>query len=263
MGVIAVITDYGTQDYYVGALKGVMLQIAPDATIVDITHDIAPHNVAQAAFVLWQSWTWFPRETVFLAIVDPGVGTDRRIILGKCAGRYVVAPDNGLVTFVHQAMDVEALHVVENEQYFLPVRSATFHGRDMLAPVAAHIVLGADVEALGPSANQLNLLPVAARAEIRSDGVYGTVLYTDRFGTLVTNIAREQLAAMGGALEGVEVEVDGVSAGPIRSAFADVSPGAVVALIGGSGLLELAVNQGSAAERFGTIQVVRASRKAS
>lgn len=261
MGVIAVITDYGTQDYYVGALKGVILQIAPDATIVDVTHAITPQDIAQAAFVLWQSWTWFPRETVFLAIVDPGVGTDRRIIVGKYAGRYVVAPDNGLVTFIHQEMAVEALHVVENEQYFLPVRSATFHGRDVLAPVAAHISQGVPAEALGPSVDQVNLLPIALGAEIRSDGVYGAVLYTDRFGTLVTNIGREQLAAMGRPSEGLEVEVDGVSVGPVRTTFADVSAGVVVALIGGSGLLEVAVNQGSAVERFGAVQVVRASRK--
>ena len=250
-------TDFGTRDHYVGALKGVMLGIAPDIRIIDITHDIEPHNVLQAAFVLRQIWSFYPAGTIHLAVVDPGVGSDRRIILGQYAGQYVIAPDNGSITLVHREVLAEAMYVVENRHYFLSRVSATFHGRDIMAPVAAHLALGTKPSEFGRAIDRVELLPVTYRAESTTEGLSGRVLYVDRFGTLVTNIWREQLGGAGVSGEGAEVLVNDVSIGPICSTFFDVASGATVALIGSSELLEIAVNRGSAVGRFGPPESVR------
>ena len=256
MSIVTLITDYGTQDHYVGALKGVILGFAPDIRIVDVTHEIEPHNVAHGAFVLRQTWPWYPPDTVHLAIVDPGVGSERRTILGRYAGQYVVAPDNGLVTFVHREMAGEALHAVENRGFFLPRTSATFHGRDIMAPVAAHLARGRAADEFGPAIDDPVLLPVEDQARSTGLSVDGKARYVDRFGTLVTNIREEQIAALvrrGGTLE---VLVDGIKIGPLRSTFCEVEPGEPVALVGSAGLLEVAVNRGRAVERFGSAPTV-------
>ena len=132
--VITLLTDFGTQDWYVAAVKGVILQIAPQATIVDVTHNIGPQDVIRAAFVLRQTLEWFPPGTIHLAVVDPGVGSSRRLLAGRYAGQYVVAPDNGLITVVHRELPVEAVHQITNRAYALRSMSTTFHGRDIMAP---------------------------------------------------------------------------------------------------------------------------------
>lgn len=257
MSIITLITDYGTRDHYVAALKGVILGVAPDVRIVDVTHEVEPHNVLHAAFVLRQIWPWYPPGTVHLAVVDPGVGSERRIVLGRYDGRCVVAPDNGLVTFVHRDRPAEAMHVVENRRYFLPEPSATFHGRDIMAPVAAHLANGVNPREFGPVTDRLEMLPISNRAETTTEGVRGRVLHVDHFGTLVTNILREQLEERGSPSRALEVRVNGKSIGPVRSTFADVCLGEAIALIGSCGLLEVAVNQGRAVELFGPPDTIR------
>ena len=257
MQIITLITDYGTRDQYVGALKGVILSIAPSVRVVDITHDIEPHNVLHGAFVLWQIHPWYPRGTIHLVVVDPGVGSDRRIILGRYGGQHVIAPDNGLVTLIHREMPVEAVYVVENRRYFLPHLSTTFHGRDIMAPVAAHLANGLDPRKCGRGTDRLEILPVAHRAEVDGDVVRGSVLYADRFGTLITNINEDQLPVSRVGPCTFDVLVNGANIGPVRSAFCDVAQGEPVALIGSSGMLEIAINRGSAVERFGPAAAVR------
>lgn len=257
MPIITLTTDYGTHDYYTGALKGVILDIAPDVRIVDITHNIEPHDVLRAAYIVRQTWPWYRAGTVHLAVVDPGVGSDRRIILGKYAGRYLVAPDNGLVTFVHHDMPAEALHAVENSDFFLPVQSATFHGRDIMAPVAAHLAMGKDPGEFGPAIDDPVLLPGEPEAVAAATEVRGRVLYVDRFGTLVTNIRPEHLAKLSPPKGSPEVWVNGTAIGPVRLTFGDVAVGEPVALIGGAGLLEVAINKGRAVEQFGPPENVR------
>ena len=257
MQIITLITDYGTRDQYVGALKGVILSIAPSVRVVDITHDIEPHNVLHGAFVLWQIHPWYPRGTIHLVVVDPGVGSDRRIILGRYGGQYVIAPDNGLVTLIHREMPVEAVYVVENRRYFLPHLSTTFHGRDIMAPVAAHLANGLDPRKCGRGTDRLEILPVAHRAEVDGGVVRGSVLYADRFGTLITNINEDQLPVSRVGPCTFDVLVNGANIGPVRSAFFDVAQGEPVALIGSSGMLEIAINRGSAVERFGPAAAVR------
>ncbi len=257
MPIITLLTDYGFRDHYVGELKGVIQTIAPEVTIVDITHDIEPFNLRQAAFVLQRIWARFPLRTVHCAVVDPGVGSDRRIILGQYAGRFVVAPDNGLVTWVHREYAAEAMVVVEDRRYFLPQISSTFHGRDIMAPVAAHLAKGVQPRAFGRVTECFEILPIPPRAEATDGGWLGCVIYSDRFGNMVTNIREAQLHTSHGTPPPGEVIVDGTRIGPIRSAFCDVPAGAMLAFIGGSGLLEIAVNQGSATQRYASVEQVR------
>ncbi len=251
MPIITLTTDYGTRDHYVGALKGVILRIAPDAGLVDISHDIEPQNVLHGAFVLRQIWPFFPSGSIHLAVVDPGVGSDRRIVAGLYDGRYVVAPDNGLLTFVHRDYALTELRIVENRRFFLPEVSRTFQGRDIMAPVAAHLANGVSLGELGPATDRVVMLPIPERGEAAGEGLRGVVVYVDRFGTLVTNIRQEQLFSIGNEGRPPNVWVNGKEVGPVRSAFCEVDPGEPVALIGGGGLLEIALNRGSAAEHFG------------
>ena len=257
MSMITLTTDYGTYDYYTGALKGVILGIAPQVRIVDVTHEIEPHNIREAAFTLRQIWPWYRAGTVHLAVVDPGVGSDRRILLGKYVGCYLVAPDNGVVTLVHHDLPVEALHSVENPDFFLPSKSATFHGRDIMAPVAAYLSTGRDPAEFGPSIVDPVLLPDELEAVRTGKGLQGRVLHVDQFGTLVSNIRRGQVARLSGSQGAPEVWVNGFALGPVRATYGDVSVGSPLALIGGADLLEIAINQGRAVDRFGPPEQVR------
>ena len=257
MPIVTLITDYGTQDYYAGALKGVILGIAPGARIVDITHEVEPHNILHGALVLRQVWPWYPPGTIHLVVVDPGVGTKRDILLGRYGGRFVVAPDNGLVTFIHHDLPVETLHVVENRGYFLPEISTTFHGRDIMAPVVAHLANGVIPGKFGRPLGTPVLLPVAHEAEIVGRTIRGRGLYVDRFGTLVTNIHGDQVTTLRAGGHTAEVLVNGTSIGPVRGAFSDVAPGDPLAFVGGAGMLEIAVNQGRAVDRFGPLRDLR------
>ncbi|MFQ5590924.1 MAG: S-adenosyl-l-methionine hydroxide adenosyltransferase family protein [Phycisphaerae bacterium] len=251
MRIVTLTTDYGSRDHYAGVMKGVMLSIAPRVTLVDITHEVEPQNVLHAAFVLRRIWQWYPPGTIHLAVVDPGVGSERRILVGRYDGRYVVAPDNGLVTLVHRDLPAEALRYVESTRYVLRKRSATFHGRDIMAPVAAHLASGVQICEFGPPAANVELLAVEHLARSTGGAIHGRVLHVDRFGTLITNITEAQLAAGPDKHRSVEVFVNGTAVGPLRSTFCDVPTETPLALVGGSGMLEIAVNCGNAAELFG------------
>lgn len=249
--IITLITDYGNRDYYAGALKGVILGLAPDVRIIDITHEIQPHQILPAAFLLRQVWSWFPPDTIHLAVVDPGVGSDRNILLGRYGGRYVVAPDNGLLTLVHHDMPAEVLHVIRDPRHVSPEPSATFHGRDIMAPAAARLALGASPHEFGPATDRIELMSVDDRAERTDKGLRAGVLYVDHFGTMVTNIRKDQLAELPAQRGTWAMYVNDQSIGPIRTTFSDVDKGEPVALVGSSGFVEIAVNQGSAVELFG------------
>ncbi|RME40600.1 MAG: hypothetical protein D6788_02995 [Planctomycetota bacterium] len=248
--IITLITDYGLRDGYTAALKGVILTLAPQVRIVDVTQEIEPFDVQHGAFVLRQVWNWFPPETIHLVVVDPGVGTMRPILLGRYEGRYVIAPDNGLITFVHRSFRTEAMYWVENRELFLADLSSTFHGRDMMAPAAAHLAAGVPPRMFGRPADRVELLPIPWRAEERGGVLEGRVLHVDRFGTLVTNVHRDQLERRKGSVERWRVFVNGDCIGPIRATFADGREGEMLALIGGGGFLEIAVNRGRAADRY-------------
>lgn len=247
--VIALLTDFGTRDHYAGAMKGVALTICPDATLVDITHDIPAHDVLTGALELAASFKYFPTGTIFLAVVDPGVGSARRGMAAEAGGYRFVAPDNGVLTLALKEVPPKKVVELTERKYARPTVSRTFEGRDRFAPAAAWLAKGIELGALGrplPSWLQLDVpQPVAEDRRLA-----GEVLRVDRFGNLVTNIDRmlfERFAA-GGA---IDITVNRHPIERLVATYAEVAPGAVCALFGSSGHLEVAANGGSAAERLG------------
>jgi S-adenosylmethionine hydrolase len=196
--VISLLTDFGTVDPFVGVMKGVILGVNPDATIVDITHEIPPQDITGAAHHLAGSWPWFPPGTVHVAVVDPGVGSRRRAIAVSAEGHYFVAPDNGILTEVLHAASAWRAVAITERHYLAPRPSGTFHGRDVFAPAAAHLSKGTALDNLGPEIVD----PVLAPGEIpRVEGgtIRARVVHVDRFGNLVLNVDRTILAAIAGA----------------------------------------------------------------
>ncbi|MCD6291593.1 MAG: SAM-dependent chlorinase/fluorinase [Anaerolineae bacterium] len=251
MPLITMTTDFGMSDGYVGIMKGVILSIAPDATIVDITHDIQPHAISQAAFVIAAAAPYFPSGTVHLVVVDPGVGSERRAIAVQIKRTYFVAPDNGVLTLILQPLSgnpppAKIIHL-RRRKYWLPQVSNTFHGRDVFAPVAAHLATGTPITKLGKSIDDPVLLDLP-RAQQNLDGsIEGHILYVDRFGNLVTNIPASWLKAE----VPWRIEVAGRVIDKLSSTYADVQRGQLLALVGSSGMLELSVREGSAALMLG------------
>lgn len=258
---ITLLTDYGTQDIYAGVLHGVILGLAPGARVVDLTHQVAPQAVAQAAFLLEAAAPFFPEGTIHVAVVDPGVGSSRRLLCARTARATFLAPDNGLLTRVlepgAEVRSIEAAHL------FLPRVSATFHGRDILAPVAARLALGLDPTEVGPPVDDPVRLPLDAPVRT-ADRVAGRVVHVDRFGNIITNVAGAGLGEI------AAVRVGGVAiAGPACRAYADRPAGALLALVGSTGLLEVAAADGDAAARLGArpgdpveVQLIECARNA-
>lgn len=240
---VTILTDFGTRDGYVAAMKGVIAGIAPDALIDDVAHDVAPGDVYGAAWALSRYWRHYPAGSIHLVVVDPGVGTGRRALAAWLDGRFLVAPDNGVATLALQRANQWTAVSVHHEKYVEGERSATFHGRDVFAPVAAHLARGVRVEELGPPLEdpvRLDLpRPVRHGAAAR-----GEVVAIDRFGNAVTNVPGEWLGP------GARIEV-GRLAVEVRRTYGEVAPGEPVAVVNSDGLLEIAVRGGAAAERLG------------
>lgn len=244
--IIALITDFGWKDGYVGAMKGVILGINPQCRVVDVAHEIPPHDILGGALVLESAFPYFPPKTIFLAVVDPGVGGKRRGIVAEVEGRLLVGPDNGLFTLVFQR-GIERVHEIRNPQFMLPQVSSTFHGRDVFAPVAAHLTLGVRPENLGPalSPEDLTYLPIPS-VKKTPGGVMGEVIYVDRFGNLVTNLKPDDLP------QGkVVIEVEGERIEGLRATYEEGEYGEVIALWGSHGRLELAMRERSLKEERG------------
>jgi S-adenosylmethionine hydrolase len=247
--VVTLLTDFGLGDPYVAEMKGVILTIAPAACLVDISHQVAPGDVLGGAFVLRQALPYFPPRTVHCVVIDPGVGTERRILAARYAGQSVVCPDNGVISLVNRDQPLEKIAIVRNERYFLrPTVSTTFHGRDILAPVAAHLARGLDVGVLGPQPEKIRLLEIPQPRPDADGSLVGEVIHVDRFGNLVSNVRADALGHLAGAGIGVEVLCEDRSVGPIRAAYAHVSPGEALALVNSMGLVEVAVNGGRACD---------------
>jgi S-adenosylmethionine hydrolase len=243
--VIALLTDFGLHDPYVGAMKGAILTACPDATLVDVLHEVPAHDVAAGALALDSAYRHFPGGTVFVAVVDPGVGSPRRP-LAVGAGRWLfVGPDNGLFTFVLEAHPAARVHLLANPVLFREPLSPVFHGRDLFGPAAGRMARGLPLEEVGPAvADPLRLeQPPKAR---RAEGWEGSVLQADRFGNLTTNLLEADLVALGGpGREGLEVVLGEIVLPLVRS-YSDVAAGAACALVGSSGRLEIAVHRGRA-----------------
>lgn len=237
---ITLLTDFGTRDAYVGAMKGAIASIIPDVALEDVAHDLPPGDVGAASRALARYWRRFPPGTVHLVVVDPGVGTDRRALAIQADGRWIVAADNGGASAVlHEAEAWRAVSL-ENREFHGPARSRTFHGRDVFAPVAAHLAGGLPLDRLGPEIR--DPVRLVEPAPERNEGeVRGQVVARDRFGNLVTNVGAEELRGA------VAVEAAGRRI-PVAETYGEVEPGTLLALVNSGGRLELAVRDGSAAE---------------
>ncbi len=243
--IITLLTDFGTTDHYVAAMKGVILSISPQAKIVDITHEVQSQNIMTGAYLLANTVPWFPHGTIHLAIVDPGVGSGRRIIAGRWGDQVIVAPDNGLVSLVQQKTPADEVYEVSNRQYSLPEISDTFQGRDIMAPAAAHLACGTLPSALGPPIDQPLTIHVP-QPEMKKGKLVGQVIHIDRFGNLVTNITTEQFRDFAPSTVQIKDRVIGSFVGT----YADVAVGRPLAVIGSSNMLEISVNQGSARDEL-------------
>ncbi|MCB9556149.1 MAG: SAM-dependent chlorinase/fluorinase [Deltaproteobacteria bacterium] len=237
--IITLTSDFGTADGYVGAMKGVLLAGCRQARLVDITHAIAPQDVRSAAWTLFTACRWFPPGTVHLAVVDPGVGSARRAIVGRTAGQLYVAPDNGLLSLV--LGDRADVWQVDQEKYALAPCSRTFHGRDVFAPVAAALAGGEAPEACGTALDDWQRCFEVVNADADADPIIGEVVHVDRFGNLVTNIVAEPLDS-DLELRIADHAIDGVS-----TSYSAVASGRWLCYEGSSGYLEVAVRDGSAA----------------
>lgn len=249
--VVTLLTDFGLRDPFVGVMKGVMLEINPALQIVDLCHQVEPQNVRQAAFMLMTSCGYFPRGTIHVAVVDPGVGTHRNILACRTDHYYFLVPDNGLLGPTLQRHPLRACVAVSNEDFFRRPVSLTFHGRDIFAPVAAHLSRGLPLEELGPPASPAELLRFPEPRQVDEGRVLGEVLYCDHFGNLITNIQEEDVRRISEDPAGVLITVGGTTIGGLSSAYAAERPGILLAIIGSTGFLEVAVNLGSAQELLG------------
>jgi len=246
--VIALLTDFGIRDHYAGTMKGVALGICPDATCVDITHDIPPHDVLAGALELAASYKYFPAGTVFLVVVDPGVGSSRRSIAAEAGGYRFVAPDNGVLTLAFRDTPPKRVVELTERRYARPTVSRTFEGRDRFAPAAAWLAKGIDLSGLGRLLTSWQSLSVPEPA-LGEDRIVAEVLRVDRFGNLVTNVDRRVFERFAGG-GGIEIVAGTQAVGTVVATYADAEPGAVCALFGSSEHLEIAVSGGSAAERL-------------
>ncbi len=247
---IVLLTDFGTQDSYVGVMKGVIAGIAPDARVIDLSHEIRPQDLAHAAYTLRIAAPYFPDGTIFCCVVDPGVGSARRAVAVEAGPWRFVLPDNGLLTRVLEQWPARRAVSLTNRAFHLPQHSATFHGRDIFAPASAHLASGVALEALGErvAVETLQTLDLPAT---RRDGeqLIGSVMHVDHFGNLITTISREQLGESD--LWQLALPACGIGLPRIAATFAAVAPGEPVAYLGSDGFLELALRNGNAARAWG------------
>jgi S-adenosylmethionine hydrolase len=247
--IMAFLTDFGTRDHYAGTMKGVALGICPDATLVDITHDIAPHDLLGGALELAAAVKFFPAGTIFLAVVDPGVGSARRGVAVDAGDYRFVAPDNGVLTLALRDHPARRMVELTDRRYARPTVSRTFEGRDRFAPAAAWLAKGTDLAALGRPVKEIHSLDVPEPV-LEGETVIGQVMRVDHFGNLVTNIDRKlfEKRAVGGALE---IRVGSHDVGRLVNTYAEAAAGEICALFGSTDHLEVAENGGSAAARLG------------
>lgn len=246
MPIITLTTDFGTDDWFVGTMKGVILDIAPTARLVDITHGIPHHDIRAGAFALGSSSHFFPRGTIHVAVVDPGVGSDRAPIAIRAGDHFFVGPDNGILSWAAQRLGVDDIFRIDNPSVMLANRSSTFHGRDIFAPVAAHLAIGLPLERLGARKADMVALPWPKTIITADHTIQGEVVYIDRFGNGITNIPNTHSTQCSGFLE----LSDGIGI-PICDYYQSVPEGEAVIVRGSTDYLEIAIHCGNARDQFG------------
>lgn len=238
-GIVTLTTDFGLRDHYVGAMKGVIAGIAPGVRVIDITHGVPAHDVAEGAFAIAQAWRYFPPGSVHVVVVDPGVGSSRRALAAAAAGHFFAAPDNGVLSQVFEQEPRRELRAID-PRHGLAAVSRTFHGRDLFAPVGARLAAGMDFAEVGAPLDDAQMLPPSAPR----NGL-GRVLHIDGFGNVVTSFRRGDLAASGG------VRLGGLVVSAWADCYADAPGAAPFLIVGSCGYVEVSVNRGSAAELAG------------
>lgn len=248
--IITLLTDFGLHDEYVGVMKGVILTYAPEARLVDLTHLIPPQNIQAAAHVLARAYPYFPSGTVHLAVVDPGVGSSRAILAVASGGQYFVGPDNGVFTPVFNQATQPAVHLITASELFLAKVGRTFHGRDIMAPLAARLACGLQLDKLGPRIPVQDCVHAHPRKVFPEGGrLRGEILHIDHFGNLCTNITREDVEAFA-AGRAVVITVGERLILPFCHSYSDQPAGKPLALYDSHEQVEIAVNQGSAAREL-------------
>jgi S-adenosylmethionine hydrolase len=247
VSIITLLTDFGAQDYFVGAMKGVILSKNPHAQIVDITHDIPPQDVESAAFNLLACYRNFPAGSIHVAVVDPGVGSDRRALIVECAGQFFVGPDNGLFSWICEREGQWHAVNATNQRFFQHPISNTFHGRDVFAPVAARLSLGCELHEFGPLLKDIVRLESLDPTRIDEHTIRGRVIHIDRFGNCVTNLTKEMLRSSGPATAW-RIVIGGQETNSFHSFFAQANPGEIFCTSGSAGFLEISVRNSSAAK---------------
>jgi S-adenosyl-L-methionine hydrolase (adenosine-forming) len=249
--VLALLTDFGLRDHYVGSMKAAALSVCPDLTLVDITHDITPHDVLGGALQLAASFRYFPAGAVFVAVVDPGVGSARRGIAAEVGEYRFVAPDNGLLTAVLQDSPPRRIVELTERRYFRPTVSRTFEGRDRFAPAGAWLLRGVELTALGRPIHDPVLLDLP-RPDVRDDELHGRIVQEDHFGNLITNIDRRTFEKFTARRSfSIDVPSSGSAIGRVVATYAEIRDDEVCGLFGSSDHLELAARSARASERLG------------
>jgi len=240
---IALLTDFGLDDYYVGVMKGVITSINTNVSIIDINHNIPQGNIRKGAYQLLASYKYFPPQTIFVIVIDPSVGTSRKAIIVKTEEYFFISPDNGLLTYVLEYLGNDNIKIIEisNQNYILSNKSNTFHGRDVFAPISAHLSLNNNIEIFGNSIN--NIVKIQMHPIIKTKNfIKGSLFDIDRFGNLITNIPSKVFEANNIR----EISIKEIKLENLAKTYNDVKTGQILALIGSSGYLEISVNQGNA-----------------
>jgi S-adenosyl-L-methionine hydrolase (adenosine-forming) len=250
--IVTLTTDFGSKDPFVGIMKGVILNINPSVTIIDITHNISPQNINEAAFAVETGFSYFPHKTIHVVVIDPGVGSARRPILVAADYQYFIGPDNGVFSRIYQKSEsIDVVHITA-DHYFLSNSSATFHGRDIFAPVAAWLSKGIHIDRFGEPVTDYIKIPFREPVQSYQDRIEGEVIYIDHFGNATVNIDARMIEHLASAKKdgGLRVLVKGNEA-PIRTFYSEAEDNRLCSLINSFGYLELFVNKGSAVSEFG------------
>jgi len=248
-GFITLLTDFGLSDAYVGMMKGVIAQINSKATVIDLCHQVNPQEIKEAAFLLASSYSFFPPGTIHVAVVDPTVGGQRKPICLQAGAFYFIGPDNGVLSIASSRAGIKEMRVLESETFFLKTVSRTFHGRDIFAPAAAHLSAGADFNSVGPKVRSIKRISLPT-PQVRSGFIKGSILYRDRFGNLISNIAPETIAKAfpDPKYNRLLISIGGRSIRGLSRAYYEVPTGSTIALFSSYGFLEIAVRDGNAAD---------------
>jgi S-adenosylmethionine hydrolase len=253
MSIITLTTDFGIEDEYVGVMKGVILSIHPDAIIVDITHHIYPQDLIQAAYTIKASYQYFPSGTIHIVVIDPGVGSKRSILAMEKLGHFFLAPDNGVLSLLFDEIDIGSIVHVKNTRYFLKSISQTFHGRDIFAPVGAHMSKGVNITDLGDLIEENQVVRLSIKEPIQSKGeLTGQIITIDRFGNLISNINSKYFKDFcnNGTNRSVEIIIGEKKIIGLSYSYENDKDQGPIAIVGSRGMLEIGINKGNAQKYF-------------